>query len=1566
MSEEIKTGWLKERDGTKFAPKTLISQVVTNDGYNYDQVVKAQMSNLKNELGANTKEDIAALQTSLNALQDKVDNISLDELVSADNRLYIVDNAGYKIAEIDAEGIHSVNFIIPESGDLKSLTEVLDIIDDKTFYIVDDNGFKIFEINGSGANSVDFLINGKSVKDSLASILTDISGLREAINNVFTSESDKSIEIIDGKENIIAKIDAAGVHSVDFTAYKEKEKVEGAEGTEYDTLTLWEVNDIINDVKQEIEEVKQTITSNDVIEQLQKDVDVLETTTSGHGDQLKVIDEKIDFTDTPEESFDIVDKDGYKIASFDKTGLSVTNLNVGGNGDDVGTVSADKVNAGNIELSELGNKSNKFIDVTYPEDKNNINTKINGIKEKVTAISYKTNEGTAIEGNLKVTDGLSIGDHTSIDKAGNISTPNINATTKITSPKVEGDEVQAGNSKLSTLGVSSDASKTGTAFERIEALESATTNENSGLSALAQKVDKNITDISGLKAKTQNQSAVVGATSFEGNVNVSEKLTVDTIETAQNEWIFVDDKGNKIATIDGNGLTTTKVTAGDVELTALNKELQDYKIAQSTTDSNQNEAINKRLLTSTFDNHLNGAFKGVNDKTTILVGSDTDKSVRTIATEVATSEVAKVVDNAPEAMNTLKEVAEWITKDETGTSALIDRVRTLEAKTQNQSAIEIKTSFTNDVEVTGTLSADNIEINKDEWVFADSKENIIATINGNGLTTTKVTADTVAADEISVIKNGITSKLSTLGSTSDAKNTNTAFGRVATLEDTTNNLSTQLSELKENTTNIDYDKANNITTIDSNKIVVKEIEIGDIKLSTLGKSDTEADTKTAFGRIKILEDSLGDESYDNTVLNRIAKIENTVGDSKSGLVKDLIDNTAQTNQNKTDISGLIAKTQNQTASETKTTFINDVEISGTLSIEDIEIGKNEWIFTDDKENIIATINANGLSTTKVTAGNVELTAFNNEFQEYKTAQNTLNNSQTEAINKRLLTETYETHINGEFKTISNNLKTLIGEDSNQSVRGIVADEVVDNAPTDLNTLKKIAERIEKDEVNLSALIDKTQNQTATETKTIFEADVDITGTLSADNIEINKDEWIFADTKENKIATIDKNGLTTTEVNVGNSKLSTLGEAGKDNKTAFERITNIENNYRTNTAQNLVDEAQDSKIDSLIDKLAPFEESFEFEENVGNLEIVNDAGKVLATINAGGITAADFLVNKDEKVTSITTDISGLKAKVDTLGLPESLSNSNTAFGRIKRLEEKTHNISVNGDETIIGRLKIDENDGVSVVVNANSFTAGIGIFANNITKPFTSLTWQGLTICDPRETETTETSITANKISTTGTISANEVETNNWAVGGEEFSFTDGTEQNNVIAKIDANGITTTNLNAKKIYINSRDLASTIPVMVSGKIPQSTTTAIKGQSGTNRKALTFDFMPHTIILFKEPEVTNSVDAKNSQLPIIWTKVKDDPMGYKDFVSYNLNGSTGSKAVEGSLEWGQNYVAWTSSFEDSAIPTGATCTFNSNLFCDGTYYYIAYGNTLSEDGNKLSTPITTLTQTNMW
>ena len=53
-----------------------------------------------------------------------------------------------------------------------------------------------------------------------------------------------------------------------------------------------------------------------------------------------------------------------------------------------------------------------------------------------------------------------------------------------------------------------------------------------------------------------------------------------------------------------------------------------------------------------------------------LVGEDADKSVRTIASE----EVAKIVDNAPEAYDTLKEIAEYISNDITSAATLANTV----------------------------------------------------------------------------------------------------------------------------------------------------------------------------------------------------------------------------------------------------------------------------------------------------------------------------------------------------------------------------------------------------------------------------------------------------------------------------------------------------------------------------------------------------------------------------------------------------------------------------------------------------------------------------------------------------------------------------------------------------------------------------------------------------------------------------------------------------------------------------------------------------------------------------
>jgi hypothetical protein len=53
MSTTVKTGWLKDKNGDKFAPKTLISQVQTNDGILLEDKIQADLDAVKNEITNN-------------------------------------------------------------------------------------------------------------------------------------------------------------------------------------------------------------------------------------------------------------------------------------------------------------------------------------------------------------------------------------------------------------------------------------------------------------------------------------------------------------------------------------------------------------------------------------------------------------------------------------------------------------------------------------------------------------------------------------------------------------------------------------------------------------------------------------------------------------------------------------------------------------------------------------------------------------------------------------------------------------------------------------------------------------------------------------------------------------------------------------------------------------------------------------------------------------------------------------------------------------------------------------------------------------------------------------------------------------------------------------------------------------------------------------------------------------------------------------------------------------------------------------------------------------------------
>ena len=95
------------------------------------------------------------------------------------------------------------------------------------------------------------------------------------------------------------------------------------------------------------------------------------------------------------------------------------------------------------------------------------------------------------------------------------------------------------------------------------------------------------------------------------------------------------------------------------------------------------EMINEAKSEATYDDtQIKADIKANTDALAILNGDvGTVGSVKAEAKAAADIAVATVVDSAPEAMNTLKEVADWIANDESGAAAMVNRI------TANETAI---------------------------------------------------------------------------------------------------------------------------------------------------------------------------------------------------------------------------------------------------------------------------------------------------------------------------------------------------------------------------------------------------------------------------------------------------------------------------------------------------------------------------------------------------------------------------------------------------------------------------------------------------------------------------------------------------------------------------------------------------------------------------------------------------------------------------------------------------------------------------------------------------------------
>jgi hypothetical protein len=256
------------------------------------------------------------------------------------------------------------------------------------------------------------------------------------------------------------------------------------------------------------------------------------------------------------------------------------------------------------------------------------------------------------------------------------------------------------------------------------------------ITAAKNQADKGVSDASTAQAAADNNATEIGK--HETRIGLLETAKGDhetriiSLENADNQHAseynalkgIVDGHTSALATkaeqtaVDAvsakAGANETAIaTLKDTTIPAINTEIN--KKANSADVYTKTEigtiAEGKTLIqmiedaknAATYDDTaIKAAIKQNTDAIAILNGdAETIGSVAKVAADAAKAEVAAVVDSAPEAFNTLKEIATWISEDETATEALVSRV------TANETAIAAINNETSGILATGKAYTDS-------------------------------------------------------------------------------------------------------------------------------------------------------------------------------------------------------------------------------------------------------------------------------------------------------------------------------------------------------------------------------------------------------------------------------------------------------------------------------------------------------------------------------------------------------------------------------------------------------------------------------------------------------------------------------------------------------------------------------------------------------------------------------------------------------------------------------------------------------------------------------------------
>lgn len=165
-----------------------------------------------------------------------------------------------------------------------------------------------------------------------------------------------------------------------------------------------------------------------------------------------------------------------------------------------------------------------------------------------------------------------------------------------------------------------------------------------------------------VKAAVDSKVAQTTYDAKVGEINGKLNGLQDQIDALGDTYYTEEEINAKVATINADiaKAKTTLTTATPAE---------GINVVQDATDPNNYTITAKGLVTDT-------AMNAVKERLDIIEG---DVEVNGSMKNIAAAEVAKVVDNSPEAFDTLREIAEWIGSDTTGAAGMATDIANLKA-----------------------------------------------------------------------------------------------------------------------------------------------------------------------------------------------------------------------------------------------------------------------------------------------------------------------------------------------------------------------------------------------------------------------------------------------------------------------------------------------------------------------------------------------------------------------------------------------------------------------------------------------------------------------------------------------------------------------------------------------------------------------------------------------------------------------------------------------------------------------------------------------------------------------